>query len=358
MSILTKYLVKSILKSTFLVLALLLSITALYEFISQLGNLEGEYGVLQAFLFALLRLPQLSFEMLPIATLIGSLLCLGLLSTSSELIVMQTAGVSTRKISRMVGLSGVFIVLFSILMGEFIGPSLDYYARNMRDEARYDSQGADFGSSVWVKDDLTILHLERVNTEYDFGNLYLFRFNEDNSLKSIAVAENSGIDRNEEWVLNNFRETRFEENRVITSSSRTINESFELNSDLLGVTLVKPISLSIRELIGYVRYLKKNDLFSSRYEIELWSRISSVLTIILMPILALAFVFGSLREVGAGARLTIGLVIGLVYFLVSELIFNYGQVYSMNPILTAWTPPFLLGIYTLFKLNYSRRFET
>ena len=240
-------------------------------------------------------------------------------------------------------------------MGEFVGPALDHYARNMRDEARYGSQGADFGSAVWVKDNQSILHLERVNTDYDFGSLYLFRFNDDNSLKSIAIAENSGIDRNEKWVLNDFRETRFEKNRVITSSSQTINESFELNSELLGVTLVKPISLSIRELLGYVRYLKKNDLFSSRYEIELWSRLSSVLTIILMPILALAFVFGSLREVGAGARLTIGLVIGLVYFLLSELIFNYGQVYNINPMLTAWIPPLLLGVYTLFKLNNVRQ---
>lgn len=355
MSILAKYLVGSILRNTFLVLMLLLSITALYEFISQLGNLEGEFGVAQALLFALLRLPQLSFEMLPIATLIGSLLGLGMLATNSELIVMQTAGVSTAQISKLVSTSGLFIVLFSILMGEFVGPSLDHYARNMRDEARYGSQGADFGNAVWVKDNQSILHLERVNTDYDFGSLYLFRFNDDNSLKSIAIAENSGIDRNEKWVLNDFRETRFEKNRVIISSSQTINESFELNSELLGVTLVKPISLSIRELLGYVRYLKKNDLFSSRYEIELWSRLSSVLTIILMPILALAFVFGSLREVGAGARLTIGLVIGLVYFLLSELIFNYGQVYNINPILTAWIPPLLLGFYTLFKLNNVRQ---
>ena len=133
-----------------------------------------------------------------------------------------------------------------------------------------------------------------------------------------------------------------------------MNETFDLNSDLLGVTLVKPISLSVRELIGYVDYLKKNELFSSRYEIELWSRIATILTIMLMPVLALAFVFGSLREVGTGARLVLGLVIGLVYFLISELIFNYGQVYNINPILTAWIPPLLLAIYTAYRLNYLR----
>ena len=97
----------------------------------------------------------------------------------------------------------------------------------------------------------------------------MFKLNEDKSLKAIAVAENSGIDNSEDWVLENFRETRFEDNKVTISSARKINESFELNSDLLGVTLVKPISLSVRELSGYVGYLKKNDLSANRYEVEL-----------------------------------------------------------------------------------------
>ena len=354
MNILLKYLIGSILRGTFLILLILLSITALYEFISQLGNLEANFGVLQAFLFALLRLPQLSFEMLPIATLIGSLFSLGQLASKSELIIIPTAGASLNLLAKIGGASGICIILIAILMGEFIGPSMDYYARNMRDEARYSDTGVDFGNAAWIKNNQTIMHLERVNTDYDFGSIYIYRFNPDGSLMSIAVAENSGIDRNEDWVLNDFRETRFEQDRVVISSSEVVNETFDLNSDLLGVTLVKPISLSVRELIGYVDYLKKNELFSSRYEIELWSRIATILTIMLMPVLALAFVFGSLREVGTGARLVLGLVIGLVYFLISELIFNYGQVYNINPILTAWIPPLLLAIYTAYRLNYLR----
>ena len=102
--------------SVFLVLIILLSLTALYEFISQLGNLEGDFGVLQAFLFAMLRLPQLSFEMLPMATLIGSLLCLGLFANNSELVVMHSAGISINRLAKILSLSGVFVALFSILI--------------------------------------------------------------------------------------------------------------------------------------------------------------------------------------------------------------------------------------------------
>ena len=75
-TILSKYIIKSILVGVFLVMAVLLSITMLYEFISQLGNLQGNFGVTEAFVFSLLRLPQLTFEMLPISILIGSILVL------------------------------------------------------------------------------------------------------------------------------------------------------------------------------------------------------------------------------------------------------------------------------------------
>ena len=70
----------------------LLALAGLFEFISQLEDTRGNYGVPQALLFTFLRLPQLAFEMLPIAALIGSLLGLGGLANNSELVVMRTAG--------------------------------------------------------------------------------------------------------------------------------------------------------------------------------------------------------------------------------------------------------------------------
>ena len=61
-----------------------------------------------------------------------------------------------------------------------------------------------------------------------------------------------------------------------------------------------------------------------------------------MPILALAFVFGSLRSGGAGSRLVIGVVIGLAYYLASETLANSGQVFNLNPVVVNWLPFILL----------------
>jgi len=74
-------------------------------------------------------------------------------------------------------------------------------------------------------------------------------------------------------------------------------------------------------------------------------------TVIIMPILALSFVFGSLRTGGAGARLMIGVIIGLAYYLASEMLANSGQVFSLNPAVVAWLPSVLLAIVTAISLR-------
>ncbi len=354
MGILSGYLMRTILASTMLVLMVLLGLATLFEFIGELDNKMGDYGIPQALMYSVLRLPQLASQMLPMATLIGALLGLGGLASNSELVVMRSAGLSVGKLAGMVSITGVVIMVITALIGEYIGPPLDYFARTMRNEARFQQDGRNSGNPAWVKDGQVILHLERVNSDFEFGGIYMFRFNDDNSLRSIARAENSGIDDSDKWILENFRETRFQDDGVqVVESSREV-QSFDLSGDMLGITLVKPISLSVKGLLSYISYLKKNNLSSGRYETELWSRIATTVTVVIMPILALSFVFGSLRVSGSGGRIMIGVMIGLGYYLASEMIANSGQVYDLNPALVTWLPSLALLAVTVFSIDRIR----
>ena len=230
----------------------------------------------------------------------------------------------------------------------------DYFARNMRNEARFQQDESNSGHAAWVKDGSVILNLERVNSEFEFGDIYLFRFNEDNSLRSIARAENSGIDDSDKWILENFNETQFQDDDTQVVTSPLAVESFDVSGDLLGITLVKPVSLSAQGLLSYIRYLKKNSLSFREYETELWSRISTTITVVIMPVLALAFVLGSLRAAGSGGRLMIGVLIGLGYYLTSEMMINLGQIYNLNSAFVTWLPSLALFVITGFALNRVR----
>ena len=123
---------------------------------------------------------------------------------------------------------------------------------------------------------------------------------------------------------------------------------------MLGIKRVKPVSLSARGLMSYINYLKRNELDAQKYETELWSRVARTVTVIIMPVLSLAFVFGSLRSAGSGGRLMLGVLIGLAYFLASEMTANSGQVFKLNPAIVTWLPSIALLFVTGFALTRVR----
>jgi len=52
--------------------------------------------------------------------------------------------------------------------------------------------------------------------------------------------------------------------------------------------------------------------------------------------------------------LLLGVVIGLAYYLASEMLASSGQVYNLNPIVVTWLPSVTLMIVTLVALSRIR----
>jgi len=61
-----------------------------------------------------------------------------------------------------------------------------------------------------------------------------------------------------------------------------------------------------------------------------------------------------LRSTGSGSRLLVGVLIGLGYFLASEMIANSGQVFNLNPAIVTWLPSIALLIVTALALSRVR----
>ena len=65
--------------------------------------------------------------------------------------------------------------------------------------------------------------------------------------------------------------------------------------------------------------------------------------VIVVTLLALPFVFGPLRTTGAGARTVIGVLLGVVFFLITRTVENGGQLFGLNPALVGWLPTALIA---------------
>jgi lipopolysaccharide export system permease protein len=355
MRIVRRYLFRTILAMTGLVLAVLLSLGAFIEFVGQLDDVgTGDYGMPQALLFALLQLPTYAFIMLPMAALLGSLLGLGGLAAHSEIIVLRAVGVSTVRLAVALTSTGIVLGLITLMLGAYVTPPLDQYGRQFRAVAKHGQGSLATGTSAWIRDGDTILNVSRLGDSIRFGGVFLFSMDPDGQLRGIGRADSAGIDDANRWILNNYAETQFAGDSVVTKRVRRKTQPNNFSADVIGLTVVRPESLGAAALYQYVQYLRRNGLVVHKYAVAFWGRIASSAATIPMCVLALPFALGRLRSSGAGARMIVGVIIGLAYFLASRGLADGGEVYDLNPVLVAWLPTIALTVATLIALTRTR----
>jgi len=346
-TLLRGYIVMAVFRGVALALTVIVVIYGSIDLVSQLRDLgTGSYGFPQLLSYVLLRLPRKIFDTLPAAALIGSLLSLGNLAVHRELVVMRASGISSFQLLGAVGIAGIALAVLMALIGESVAPSLSGYASEMRQQAMRSDNGATSGPATWLRDGDRILSVGRQTGELGYGGgVLLFELGPDQTLKQVARADSADIDAQSRWVLSNYAETSFLDNGVDTHSEREATQTYSLNPNLL-VSVVREDRLDTPALWRYIRYLKDNALNPKHYEIALWTRLASVVSVVLMTVLALPFVFGGLRSAAAGSRLLVGLVIGLGYYMLSEVLASSGEVFNVDPAIVAWAPSAVLLVAT------------
>ena len=354
MKTLTGYLLRTVLTATGLVLMVLLAIAGFIEFIGQLDDTgTGSYTTAGALLYTSLRMPLLAVDMLPIAALLGALLGLGNLASHSELVAMRASGISARRLAAAVASSGLLLAARGALLAEFIAPPLDQFARKYRSAERNQADLAG-QRNTWVRDGRLVFNVQSIDDQLQFGGVYVFEIDSDQRLTMMAYASRADIAEGDRWALENFATTRFDAPNVSSESLASTVRQYNVDAELLGIAALRPASLSLRGLVAYLAYLKLNSLDARAYATELWGRVADTLAIVMMPILAIGFVFGSLRSSGAGARLLVGVLIGLAYFLASRTLANSGQVFGLEPFIVGLAPAAVLAVTTVIAVNRVR----
>lgn len=345
MKILDRHIARTILLHTLMVAAVLLALSMMFTFLGQQDDIGvGTYDVGDAFVFTLLSVPQQLFEGLPIAALIGAILGLGGLARDSELTVLRAAGVSVSRIAGSAALAGLVLLVGLWVLGEYIAPPSDQYARQLKIFSKYSEFTAAGSRSSWVKDGRRFVNIQQQTAQNMFGGVYLFEFAPDRTLERVGRADTASHEGGLTWRFSNFAETRFADGGTSAERSPTLDVEVDINREFLGLAVIDPSALPVRGLYTYAAHLRANNLESTAYETALWSRIARTVSIVLVCVLAVPFAFGPMRSSGNGARMVIGILAGALYFLVNRTLENSAQVYGLDPLLAAWVPAAALAL--------------
>ena len=111
MRILDLYIGRIIASTTFLTLAVFVSLSGIIKFVEEMKTVgKGNYDIAHAALYVLYAIPRDIEMFFPMSALIGGLIGMGMLASNSELVVMQASGLSRLDIIKSVMKSAIILI--------------------------------------------------------------------------------------------------------------------------------------------------------------------------------------------------------------------------------------------------------
>lgn len=356
MNTLDRYIGKSILGSIFATLLTLVGLSAIIKFVEQFRSVgKGTYDIWQAVAFTGLTIPKDIETFFPMAALLGALMALGNLASRSELVVMQAAGFSRFKIGMAVMKTALPLVLLTMVIGEWGIPQTEQFARDMRARALSGGSMLSMKNGVWAKDGNNFVFVRRVTDDAKLNDIYIYTFDQHRNLTELKHANQASYSEDEsKWTLRQVNHSMISKDEITTSNRLLERWETNLTPDKLGAVSLRPTSLSISGLHNYISFLRETGQDVSRFELTFWRKIFQPVSVGVMMLLALSFIFGSLRSVTAGARIVTGICFGFLFYVVNEIFGQMSVVYNMPAVFGALMPSLLFIVMIWWLLSWKR----
>jgi len=344
-----RYIGRNIIASSLVALIVLITIFSFFSLVDQLDDTgHANYGVFQAIEYVLLTIPRLSYELFPIATVIGCMAGLGILANNNELVILRTSGLSKIQLAYSLIKTGLIFILVSILIGEVIAPISEQTAQQKRSVALTEQITMKSKHGFWSRDGDSYINIRKILPNEKLEEIHIYEFDKNRQLRTTIHAESAKYD-NGKWLLQNILKTEISKDKIINNSYENAEWEALLNPEVINLVTIKPRYLSLYGLINYIKHLKLNNQDSRIYRQALWQKVLNPLMIIIMMLLAVCVVKCDAKPIGLGQRVFIGVLIGITFHLANQVTRHLGIVYDI-PIFVSVTLPTIL---VLFYINYS-----
>lgn len=355
MRLFNRYLWRAVMMPSLGVVGVLVALDCLFSFIYELEFLRGNYQTLEALQFVLTTSPRRFYEFLPMAILLGTLLGLGLLANSGELTVIRAAGVSTGRISWMVLRPALLLLVMGMVVGEYVAPYTEQVAQSNRSIAEGGGEALRSKYGYWHREGNEFIHINAVQPNGVLYGVTRYRFDDQHRLVESQYIERAIHQAQADyWFLEKVKGSRLHEDHVETWRQPTGLWHTNLTPQLLSLVILDPKYLALRKLLDYARYLKDQGLQASEYMLSFWQKVLRPLATIGMVLIAISFIFGPMREVSMGLRLTAGIVAGLLFHYGQEFFGHLSLVFNTSPLAAAAVPPAVCVVVGVILLRRVR----
>lgn len=345
---LERYIYRELLGPFFFSVAAFTLIMVAGDLLFELARLlvDGEVGVGTALLVFALGLPRVMVLVLPMSTLLGTLLCYSRLSAGSEVVAMRAAGMSLQRLMAPAVVLGVAVSLVTVGLNETVVP-----AANRRSEEimwEIGRRGSPFLQNNAVIKEFENGALARLiyADSYDarentFKNVTVQEF-ENGKLARITEAARAKWEDAGWWFENGVVYTVLDGDRVASVRFARQEAQIAHRPSEVARGSLTPEEMSAKELGEYIRDLSAQGVGVARLLVQLYLKFA-------IPFASLVFgLVGAplgVRTHRASTSLGFGMsiLIIFVYYVIMSLSCAVAERGSVPPLLGAWFSNMVFG---------------
>ena len=350
---LSRYIGINVFKAIMVALIAIIGLDVVAGIVDQMGDIKRNYRFIDVLVYVATKLPSTIYEYIPLASLIGCLVGLGMLATNSEVIVMRAAGISLIRIVYMVFKPVLVFVFIAALIGEYFSPYLDQLADSRRDYLRKGESALDSTSGFWAREGSEFIHFNAVFPGGVLFGVTRYKLNEQRKLEEASFSSRATFNETEGfWVEENVSSTLFIDQQTYTRKWVTRKWQTELTPEILTLNILPADALSAGALSNHIDYLDERKADTAKYRLAFWEKALQPLSILGLVLVGIGFVFGPLRQSTVGFRVFVGALFGISFKLISDILGPLSIVFEMPPMLAILAPIvvcFAIGLILLRK---------
>jgi lipopolysaccharide export system permease protein len=331
----------------------LVSLSSLIKYVDEIRHVgRGSFDMFDALICVLYTVPGQIVMFFPLGVLLGTVLALGSLASTSELIVMQSLAKSRLSIVWSACKSVIPLIIIVLLIGEFIAPKTDLESENYYTRALTNGQVSVTNSGIWFKEGSEFINISEVLTDGSLKDIrrYTFSDGEHRLLKRVDHAK-EGYWQNDKWIMKNVVTKVLTPDRIFTKKLEIQPWNIMLSPDKLDAVGMNAAELSLRDLHGYISYMKSNGQKVEKYVLAFYRKIFSPITTLVVLLLAASTIFGPLRSASMGARVVVGIIVGFTFYAINEILAPFTIFYGVPPIVGASLPTIIVLVVAILLLK-------
>ena len=353
MNLIDRTIGKTIYQTIFVVLFAAAGVEFFIMMVAELPDIgRNHYSLIAALWYAILNLPDQLYQFFPMIGLLGVLMGLGLLANHSELIIMQSAGMSPLRIT-FSALKTIFLFLIAITaMGEILAPQITTYANHYK-QAKMQGNADDqiVAYNLWLRMQHNFLYVARADKANILYQLSWYLFDEQNNLLQSNTASTANYVRGG-WLAHQVHTTDFTGTNTHISFQNQQILPFAVTPNLLVHSTEDLHNLSLAALKQSLSFHHINHLQNDSITLFFWRRILQPFSSLVMMLLAIPFIFGPLRQVSQSLRCVMGIAVGFCFYYLNAFFGPIVLLFHWPAWLGALLPTVICGLFGMLLLKY------